>query len=139
MAFVKGCSLIALPCITDARGRLVFAEDTRHVPFPIRRIFAIDHIPSGQSRGAHAHRTQHQVVIMLAGACTIAMEAEAERGDVRLNSPTTGLYVAPMVWIELKEFTPDAVCLVLASEHFDETDYIREYDEFKRLARADRR
>lgn len=138
MPIVNGCSLIALPCITDARGRLVFAEDTRHVPFPIRRIFAIDRVPPGHSRGGHAHRTQHQFVIMLAGACSITMEADAECGDVRLDGPTAGLHVAPMIWIELKDFTPDAVCLVLASDHFDEADYIREYDEFGRLRQTAR-
>jgi hypothetical protein len=133
MPIVKCCSLVTLSSVADARGRLVLAEDARHVPFPIRRIFAIDGVPAGQSRGAHAHRAQHQFVMMLAGACTISMETDLESGDVRLEQPTAGLHVPPMVWIELKEFTPCSVCLVLASDLFDEQDYIRDYAEFKRL------
>ena len=133
MPIVNRCSLILLPHFEDARGRLVFAQDDEHVPFPIRRIFTIDGVPSGQSRGAHAHRTQHQFIMMLVGTCTISMESEDGSAEIKLDHPTKGLHVTPMVWIELKEFTPAAACLVLTSNHYDEADYIRDYAEFQRL------
>src|SRR4051812_12257702 len=95
MGVITSCSLIALPTVEDARGRLVFADDLRHVPFSVRRIFTIDGVPCGQGRGSHAHRTQHQFIMMLAGACTISMETDSETGDIRLDQPTAGLHVPP--------------------------------------------
>jgi dTDP-4-dehydrorhamnose 3,5-epimerase-like enzyme len=127
------CSKIALPEVADHRGRLMFAEDGRHVPFPIRRIFAIYDIPSGIARGGHAHRSQEQLLVMLAGACRVVIDEGSSKSEEALNSPTQGLYVPPRVWIELKDFARASVCLVLTSDHYDEHDYIRDYDEFKHL------
>jgi hypothetical protein len=112
----------------------MFAEDERHIPFQVRRVFALYQVPAGQTRGEHAHRTCHQFVVMLAGGSTISIDEGAETCEERLDSPTQGLYVPPLVWIELRDFTPDAICLVLTSEHFDEADYIRDRVEFQRLA-----
>jgi uncharacterized RmlC-like cupin family protein len=112
----------------------MFAEDERHIPFHVRRVFAIYQVPAGQTRGAHAHRTSHQFIVMLAGGSRISIDEGAETWEERLDRPTQGLYVPPFVWIELRDFTPDAVCLVLASEHFDDADYIRDRVEFHRLA-----
>ena len=133
MPNVKCCKRVMLPEIADQRGRLMFAEDDRHIPFKVRRIFSIYNVPARQTRGAHAHRTQHQFVIMLAGGCTILIDEKAETEVQRLDRPTEGLHVPPLVWIELRDFTPDAVCLVLTSAHFDEADYIRDHAEFQRL------
>jgi dTDP-4-dehydrorhamnose 3,5-epimerase-like enzyme len=136
MSVARRTKTIVLPEIVDDRGRLMFAEDSRHIPFPVKRIFAIYDIPPGRSRGTHAHRTQHQFVIMLAGSCSILIDEGAAGTDEHLDNSAIGLYVPPMVWIELKNFSSGAVCLVLASAHFDETDYIRDYSEFKRLLSA---
>jgi hypothetical protein len=133
MPTVKCCKRVTLPETADLRGRLMFAEDERHIPFRVRRIFAIYQVPAGQTRGAHAHRTYHQFIVMLAGGSTILIDEGAETCEDRLDRPTQGLYVPPLVWIELRDFTPDAVCLVLTSEHFDEADYIRDRVEFQRL------
>src|SRR5258706_378240 len=122
-----------LPGTPDLRGRVMVAGDERHIPFRIRRVFAIYQVPAEQTRGAHAHRTCHQFILMLAGGSTISIDEGAETCEERLDRPTQGLYVPPLVWIELRDFTPDAVCLVLTSEHFDETDYVRDRVEFQRL------
>jgi len=111
----------------------MFAEEDRHIPFLVRRVFAIYQVPAEQTRGAHAHRTCHQFILMLAGGSTISIDEGTETCEERLDHPTQGLYVPPLVWIELRDFTPDAVCLVLTSEHFDEADYIRDRIEFQRL------
>jgi hypothetical protein len=133
MPTVKCCRRITLPETADLRGRLMFAEDERHIPFRVRRVFAIYQVPAGQPRGAHAHRTCHQFIVMLAGGSTVSIDEGADTCEERLDRPTQGLYVPPLVWIELRDFTPDAVCLVLTSEHFDEADYIRDRVEFQRL------
>src|SRR5262249_15451610 len=125
-----------LPEFTDDRGRLMFAEEARHIPFPVKRIFAIYGTPPGKARGDHAHRVQHQFVIMLAGGCTLIVCEEKGKYEERLESPVRGLYVPPLVWLELKDFSAGAVCLVLTSDRYDESDYIRDYAEFRQLAAA---
>jgi len=134
MPTVKCCRRVTLPETADLRGRLMFAEEDRHIPFLVRRVFAIYQVPAEQTRGAHAHRTCHQFIVMLAGGSTISIDEGTETCEERLDHPTQGLYVPPLVWIELRDFTPDAVCLVLTSEHFDQADYVRDRVEFERLA-----
>jgi hypothetical protein len=128
---------IVLPEVVDARGRLMFAEDGKHIPFTVRRLFAIYGIAPGATRGGHAHRLQHQFLIMLSGRCELDIDTGLERVAEPLESPTQGLYVAPRVWVELKDFSAGSVCLVLTSDHYDEADYIRDYGEFKRLSAGD--
>jgi hypothetical protein len=108
------------------------AEVARHVPFAIERVFAIYDVPSGASRGGHAHRLQEQFLVMLVGACTVVAEDESGAAEERLNGPTVGLYIPARVWIELRDFATGSICLVLASGLYDETDYFRDYREFKR-------
>jgi WxcM-like, C-terminal len=127
-----------LPEIVDPRGGLMFAEDDRHIQFAIKRIFAIYDVPATLRRGGHAHRQQHQFIIMLNGASSVSIDEGFGAEIVRLERPTHGLYVSPMVWLELGDFTPGAVCLVLTSGHFDETDYIRDATEFRRSLRKGR-
>ena len=124
---------IALPEVLDRRGRLMFAEYGRHIPFAVKRIFAIYDVPTGEARGGHAHRMQQQLLIMLAGACTFLADDGATRCEERMQHPTESIYVPSRLWIELSDFTPGSICLVLASDLFDEQDYIRDYVEFKRL------
>ena len=135
---MKRCKRVDLPEIVDPRGRLMFAEGDRHIPFEIKRIFAIYDVPAAVRRGGHAHREQHQFIMMLNGASQVSTNEGFGIVDVRLERPTHGLYVPPMVWIELGDFTPGAVCLVLTSAHFDEADYIRDYAEFQQLVGGER-
>jgi hypothetical protein len=135
MKSTLACRKIILPEVVDERGRLVFAEAGRHIPFAIQRIFSIYGVPPGQERAAHAHRTNHQFITMLSGACTIVFDDGKEVRTEYLNAPRLGFYVPPFVWVTLKDFTPGAVCLVLASELYDAAEYIRDRGEFLRLSR----
>jgi len=108
----------------------MFAEQDRHVPFQVKRVFAIYDVAEGAQRGRHAHRTQHQFLVMLAGSCLVSVDEGNVKFTERLDSPTQGLYVPPLIWIELTQFDKNAVCLVLTSDLFSEADYIRDHTEF---------
>jgi hypothetical protein len=118
------------PTRTDPRGELMFAEGERHVPFPIRRVFSLYGVTAGARRGAHAHRQLEQCFIALHGSIDVDLDDGSGRSSARLERPARGLYVGPLVWSELRDFTPGAICLVLASDYYDEGDYIRDYREF---------
>lgn len=107
-------------------------ESKRHIPFDIQRIYYLYDVPAHQLRGAHAHRDLQQVVISLAGGFDVVLEGVCGRSVFRLDRPDTGLYLGPMVWRELLHFTPGAVCLVLASLPYDDSDYFHDYEEFMR-------
>jgi hypothetical protein len=125
--------LIDLPLRSDKRGRLGFAQQGEHIPFSVKRVFFIYDIPRGGSRAGHAHRTQHQYLMMLAGSCEVGVDDGTNRDRVRLNSPQVALYAPPLLWLDLTGFTDGSVCLVLASGLYDERDYLRDYEEFRRL------
>jgi hypothetical protein len=125
--------LIALPDHGDAGGRLLVAQAGAQVPFGIRRLFVLHDIAEGQARGRHAHRAQHQLLIMLAGGCEVVVDNGATRETVRLDRPTLALHAPPMLWLELGAFSPGAICAVLTSGDYDEGDYIRDREEFDRL------
>ena len=116
----------------DARGQLIpFEGMSEQVPFEVKRVYAIFDTTPGTVRGKHAHRTLRQVLVCVSGACTIECERpDGTRTSHRLDWPTKGLYVEGLVWREMKEFSKDAVLMVLASEHYDPSDYIRDYGEF---------
>ena len=122
--------LIDLPRITDPRGNLTFAEAEGHVPFPVRRAYWVYDVPAGESRGGHAHKRLKQLVVALSGSFTVTLDNGRERKTVLLNHPWQGLLIETDTWRTLDDFSSGAVCLVLASEHYDESDYIFEYDEF---------
>ena len=130
---VDDCHLVELPKITDLRGNLTFAEGDRHVPFPIRRVFYLYDVPTGASRGAHAHREQHQFLVCLSGSFDVMLDDGSRQNLVHLNRPWKGLHVPPMIWAAELNFDAGTVCLVLTSDLFREQDYIREYDEFRAL------
>ena len=119
-----------------SRGRLMFAEESRHVPFGIKRIFAIYDVPADGMRGRHAHRAQEQFIIMLSGMCKLTVDDGLTRAEESLSRPTEGIYIPAGLWLELSEFAQGSVCLVLASGPYDEHDYIRDYAEFKRFRRC---
>lgn len=108
----------------------MFAEERQHIPFAVKRMFAIYDVPKGATRGAHAHRRQEQFIVMFAGGCTIVVDNGVHKKEVSLDGPAEGLYVPAGLWLELKNFSDGAVCVVLASGPYDEADYIRTYQEF---------
>lgn len=122
--------LIQFPKIRDVRGNLTFIEGSRHIPFPIRRVYYLYDVPSGESRGGHAHKQHLECLIATSGSFTVTLDDGVERKEIVLNRPDVGLYSPRMIWRELTNFSSGAICLVLASEKYDENDYYRNYDDF---------
>lgn len=123
-----------IPSFTDPRGGLSFVEAEKDVPFPFRRAYYLYGVTA--PRGAHAHHNLHQLFIAMHGSFTLHLDDGHRQHSVTLNSPTRGVIVGPMVWRDLDAFTEGAVCLVLASQHYDEADYIRNYNDFLTLAQG---
>lgn len=121
-----------LPIIRDLRGVLSFGEYSNHLPFLPKRYFLIYDVPSKEVRGEHAHKRLDQFLICVKGACSVVLDDGIDSVEVRLDSPEYGLHIPPMVWAVQYKYTKDAVLLVLASDVYDESDYIRKYDEFIR-------
>ena len=130
------CKIIDLPKITDPRGNLTFIEGARHVPFDIKRVYYLYDVPGGAERGGHAHKNLHEFIIALSGSFDVVLNDGIEKKRFHLNRSYYGLYVCPMVWRELDNFSSGSVCLVLASAPFDEADYYRDYQTFLAEARA---
>jgi hypothetical protein len=131
---LNDCRLIELPKITDPRGNLTFVEGGNHISFDIKRVYYLYDIPGGSDRGAHAHKNLHQFVIAMSGSFDIVLDDGERQRRFHLNRSYYGLYVCPMMWRTLDNFSSGGVCVVLASERYDESDYIRDYDEFMNIA-----
>lgn len=127
---LEAVSLLQFPKIRDVRGNLTFIEGMRHVPFPIKRVYYLYDVPSGETRGGHAHKLHRECLIAASGSFTVTVDDGVERRDILLNSPSIGLYSPSMIWRELADFSSGSICLVLASEEYDESDYYRSYDDF---------
>ena len=127
---IDDCRLIDLPKVADARGNLTYIEGGEHVPFDIRRVFYLYDVPGGETRAGHALRTCEQFIVSLSGAFDVVLDDGSERRRFHLNRSHYGLYVTPLTWRELDNFSSNAVCLVLASERFDTAGYFREYEAF---------
>ncbi|MBQ8701261.1 MAG: WxcM-like domain-containing protein [Prevotella sp.] len=125
-------TIIELPKISDPRGNLTFAEAQSMVPFDIRRAYWLYDVPAGESRGGHAHKKLQQVLVALSGSFHVTLDNGKERETILLNRPWQGLVIEPGMWRIIDEFSSGSVCLVLASEHYDEEDYIYDYDDFLR-------
>lgn len=123
--------LIDLPVIDDPRGDLAVAEGGRHVPFEIARAYFVYNVPVDARRGGHAHRELSEVVFALSGSFRVRVDDGRSRAEFRLRDPHRGLLIERMVWRELDEFSQGAVCMVLASQRFDEKEYIRDRDVFR--------
>jgi dTDP-4-dehydrorhamnose 3,5-epimerase-like enzyme len=117
----------------DDRGDLIAIEARRDVPFSIERVYYLPRTEPGVSRGFHAHRVLQQVLVNVAGSCTILLDDGSARASVLLDDPARGLLVDPMVWHEMHDFSRDCVLMVLAAAHYDEADYVRDYGEFAEL------
>lgn len=124
-------ALIDLPVIPDNRGNLTFIEGSRHIPFEIRRVFYLYDVPGGQSRAGHALKDVEQLLIAVSGSFDVVLDYGEERTTVTLNRSYVGLYLPSLVWRELENFSSGAVCLVLASDYFDEDSYYRDYDSYR--------
>jgi len=130
MTPIKNCTLVQLPKISDPRGNLSFIESGNHIPFEIQRAYYLYDVPGGSERGGHAHKELHQLIIAVSGSFDVQLDDGREQLSSRLDRPYTGLYICPMIWRTINNFSSGAVCLVLASHRYEESDYYREYDEF---------
>lgn len=124
------CKIIELPKITDPRGNLTFIEGNNHIPFDIRRVYYLYDVPGGAERGGHAHKGLSQLIVAMSGSFDIILDQGGEKKRFHLNRSYQGLYVCPMIWRELDNFSSGSVCMVLASNVYDESDYYRNYQEF---------
>lgn len=122
--------LLKFPVHGDNRGSLVALEKGDDFPFEIRRVYYIWGTDRDAVRGHHAHRSLEQVIVCTSGSCDFVLDDGARRETIRLDSPTQGLYIRRNIWREFKNFSPDCVVMVLASEHYNENDYIRNYEDF---------
>ena len=127
---IENCKIIDLPKIVDQRGNLTFIEGGKHVPFDIERVYYLYDVPGGAERGGHAHKGLHQLIIAMSGSFDIVIDDGKERKRIHLNRSYAGLYICPMIWRELDNFSSGSVCMVLASNRYDESDYYRDYPEF---------
>jgi len=124
------CKMIDLPKIQDARGNLTFVENGNQIPFDIQRVYYLYDVPGGAERGGHAHKGLHQLIIAMSGSFDVVLDDGANKKRVHLNRSYNGLYVCPMIWRELDNFSSGSVLMVLASNKYDEADYYRDYTEF---------
>jgi dTDP-4-dehydrorhamnose 3,5-epimerase-like enzyme len=128
---VHDCRIIELPKIQASQGNLTFVEAHKHVPFEIARVYYLYDVPGGAARGGHAHRKLEQLLIAMSGSFEVLLDDGRERRSVTLNRSYFGLYIPPGIWRELVNFSSGSVCVVLASRYYEESDYYREYDEFR--------
>ncbi|MHB2266555.1 sugar 3,4-ketoisomerase [Aliihoeflea sp. PC F10.4] len=126
-------SLLKFRSLGDERGELVALEGERNIPFPIRRVYYMTGMKADEPRGFHAHRKLQQVAICVAGRCRMVLDDGRAREEVWLDQPDVGLVIGDLVWREMHDFSSDCVLLVLASELYDEADYIRDYDAFLKV------
>lgn len=136
---IHDCRLIDLPKISDPRGNLTFIEGGQHVPFDIQRVYYLYDVPGGAERGGHAHKALHQLIVAMSGSFDVVLDDGSAKRRIHLNRSYSGLYICPMIWRELDNFSSGSVCMVLASNRYDEGDYYRHYEEFINAAGADAR
>jgi len=126
------CKMVNLPKINEPRGNLTFIEGGRHIPFEIKRVYYLYDVPGGAERGGHAHKDLHQLIIAMSGSFDVVLNDGAQQKRFHLNRSYSGIYICPMIWRELDNFSSGSVCMVLASNFYDEADYYRNYQEFVR-------
>ena len=124
------CRIIHFPKIADSRGNLTFIEGNNHIPFDIQRVYYLYDVPGGSVRGGHAHKELQQLIVAMSGSFDLTLDDGTEKKKFHLNRSYFGLYVGSMIWREIDNFSSGSVCMVLASNHYDEADYYRDYNEF---------
>lgn len=127
---LDSCQLIELPKIADRRGNLTFIEANRHIPFEISRVYYLYDVPGGAERAGHAHKEMHALMIAMSGSFDVVLNDGKSKKRFHLNRSYNGLYVPPMIWREIDNFSSGSVCLVLASNFYSESDYYRDYASF---------
>ena len=130
---LQDCEIIDLPKIADPRGNLTFIESSRHIPFSIKRVYYLYDVPGGAERGGHAHKALHQFLIAMSGSFNVFLDDGFNHKNIYLNRSYYGLYIPPMIWREIDDFSSGSICMVIASEYFDEDDYYRDYNQFKQI------
>ncbi|MBL7921282.1 MAG: WxcM-like domain-containing protein [Bacteroidia bacterium] len=129
-ATINDCVLISLPQAVNEGVVTTLLKETKELPFEFKRVFYLYDIPNGESRGGHAHKTCHQYMIAVSGSFDIILDDGINKSTVHLNDPKVGLHVPPGVWDSEANFSPDAICLVIASHAYFEEDYIRNYEDY---------
>lgn len=127
---IHDCKLIDLRKVSDPRGNLTVIEEYKDIPFSIKRVYYLYDVPGGESRGAHAHKELYQLLIAANGSFSVTLNDGNESVTYVLKRPYYGLLIVPGIWRDLDDFSSGSVCLCLASEHYEATDYIRKYSEF---------
>lgn len=133
MGLIGNCRILEFPKIHDPRGSLTFIEGGRHIPFLISRVYYLYDVPGGAERGGHAHKNLHQLIIAMSGSFDIILDDGNMKKRFHLNRSYYGLYICPMIWRELDNFSSGSVCMVLASDFYDEVDYYRDYNEYLKV------
>lgn len=135
---LQHCKIVDLPKVEDPRGNLTFIEADKHIPFDIRRVYYLYDVPGGSHRGGHAHKDLHQLLIAMSGSFDITLDDGRTKFKYHMNRSYYGLYIPPMIWREIDNFSSGSVCMVLASDHFKESDYYRDYAQFQQATSANR-
>ena len=136
MTAINKCGIIDLQIIDDPRGKLSVIEGEKQIPFDIKRVYYLYDVPGGADRGGHGHKNLQQFIIAMSGSFDVVLDDGYTKKTFQMNRSYYGLYVCPMMWREVKNFSSGAVCLVLASEKYDENDYYRSYEDFLLKARS---
>lgn len=130
MTSIDDCKIIELPKVSARQGNITPVEGIKTIPFDIRRVYYLYDVPGGETRGGHAHKGLQQLIVSVMGSFDVILDDGRQRKTVSLNRAYYGLYIPPMIWRELENFSSGGICLVLASQLYGEDDYIREYDQF---------
>jgi len=130
---INDCKIISLPKISNRAGNITAIEGLSTIPFAIRRIYYLYDVPGGESRGAHAHKDLEQILLAASGSFDITIDDGCNQRTINLNRPYLGLHLMPGIWRDLSNFSSGAICLVIASLIYQNSDYIRDYQEFLRL------
>jgi hypothetical protein len=133
---IENCKIVSLPKIADPRGNLTFIESGKHIDFDIKRVFYLYDVPGGAERAGHALKMCHQFLIAMSGSFDVVLDDGYQKKRFHLNRSYCGIYIAPMVWRELDNFSSGSVCMALASTFYDASDYYRDYEEFLASVRS---
>lgn len=127
---IQDCKVVKLGQIGDRNGHITVVTNNSEIPFAVKRVFYLYDIPGGESRGAHAHKECHQFLVAVSGAFDVVLDDGKNKHQVQLNNPNTGLHIVPGIWASEVNFSSGSVCLVLASQEYTESDYIRNYSDY---------